>query len=201
MRKNLKKNLNLGVLFGLICAITLSFAKFDASCTELRHNVLRLHIIANSDSKVDQNVKLLVRNKILEYTSAAFDECCDLETAISTAQNEIEDITQKANDVLKANGFNYGATVRIGKAYFENRVYEDFTLPAGEYTSLIVTLGEGEGKNWWCVVFPCICLPAADKGALSDSVSKNSASVAQNASKYVLRFKFAEWYEDFKRKF
>ena len=201
MKKELKKNLHFGVLIGLICAITLSFARFDASCTELRHNVLRLHIIANSDSQADQCVKLLVRDSILQSTATAFDECCDLESAIIAAQEEIEAITENANSVLKANGMNYGATARIGKAYFDNREYDDFTLPAGEYTSLIVTLGEGVGKNWWCVVFPTICLPSADAASLSDSVSKNSAVVAQNPTKYVLRFKFAEWYEDFKRKF
>lgn len=201
MKKNFKKNLHFGVLIGLVCAITLSFARFDASCTEIRHNVLRLHIIANSDSEADQNVKLLIRDAVLQSTAAVFDECCDLQTAIAVAQNEIETITECANTMLKENGFDYGATARIGKAHFNNREYEDFTLPAGEYTSLIITLGAGEGKNWWCVVFPTICLPTADGASLRDTVSKNSAGIAQNPTKYVLRFKFAEWYEEFKRKF
>lgn len=198
---NLKKNLTNGVLIGLICAVTLSFAKFDASCEELRHNVLRLHIIANSDSDEDQALKLAVRDSILENTSMVFDTCGDLQSAVNVAQNEIEFITEVANKTIAQNGFDYGATLRIGTTFFENREYEYFTLPAGEYTSLIITLGEGKGKNWWCVIFPAVCLPAADDASLTDTVSEGSANMAENPQKYVMKFKFAEWYEKFKHKF
>lgn len=199
--RNFKKNLSNGVLIGLICAVALSFAKFDARCEELRNNVLRLHIIANSDSVDDQTLKLAVRDSILESTALMFDTCTDLPSAVEAAQDELERITEIANKTLNENGFSYGATARIGTAFFENREYEDFTLPAGEYTSLIVTLGEGEGKNWWCVIFPAVCLPAADDASLTDTVSKGSAEVASNPQKYVMKFKFAEWYEKFKHKF
>ena len=198
---NLKKNLSNGVLIGLICAVALSFAKFDARCEELRHNVLRLHIIANSDSDEDQKLKLLVRDSILENTSMVFDTCGDLQSAVDVAQSEIEFITEVANKTIAENGFEYGSTARVGTAFFENREYEDFTLPAGEYTSLIITLGEGKGKNWWCVIFPAVCLPAAGGASLTDTVSEESANMAQNPQKYVMKFKFAEWYEKIKHKF
>lgn len=199
--KNFKKNLSNGVLIGLICAVALSFAKFDARCEELRHNVLRLHIVANSDSVVDQTVKIAVRDSILASTSLIFDNCTDLESAVDAAQGELEQITAVANKTLIENGFSYTASARIGMAFFENREYDDFTLPAGEYTSLIVTLGEGKGKNWWCVIFPAVCLPAADDASLTDTVSKESAEVALNPQKYVMKFKFAEWYEKIKHNF
>ena len=198
---NFKKNLSNGILIGLVCAVALSFAKFDARCEELRHNILRLHIIANSDSEADQALKLAVRDSILENTQTVFDSCTDLQSAVEAAQSEMEQICALANKTISENGFNYSASARVGPAFFENREYDDFTLPAGEYTSLIITLGEGKGKNWWCVIFPAVCLPAADDASLTDTVSKESANVAENPQKYVMKFKFAEWYEKIKHKF
>ena len=198
---NFKKNLSNGILIGLVCAVALSFAKFDARCEELRHNILRLHIIANSDSEADQAIKLAVRDSILENTQTVIDSCTDLQSAVEAAQSEMEQICALANKTISENGFNYSASGRVGTAFFENREYDDFTLPAGEYTSLIITLGEGKGKNWWCVIFPAVCLPAADDASLTDTVSKESANVAENPQKYVMKFKFAEWYEKIKHKF
>lgn len=202
MRENVRKNIELGVLFGLICAITLSFARFEVRCDELRQNVLRLHIIANSDEVADQTLKLAVRDKILESTSEIFENCKELSAAEAAAQQNLDLITNIAQEVISENGVLYGARASVGDSYFGTREYDDFTLPAGTYRSLIVTLGEGKGKNWWCVVFPSVCLPsAADKAELSDSVSKESAKVAENPQKYVMKFKTAEIYEEIRQYF
>lgn len=201
MKTKTRKNIELGVLFGLICAIVLSFARFEVRCDELRKNVLRLHIIANSDEPQDQSLKLAVRDAILENSSNIFKDCIDVQSACVVAQTQLDEINDIANSVIKQNGFDYGAEVSIGEAYFDTREYEDFTLPAGNYKSLIVNLGEAKGKNWWCVVFPCVCVPTADGASLTDSVSEASAQTAKNAQKYEIRFKTVEIYEQFKKIF
>ena len=202
MKERIRKNIELGVLFGLICAITLSFARFEVRCDELRENILRLHIVANSDTEADQTLKLAVRDKILENTSTLFEDCTDLISAQAAAQDNLDLIADTAQQVIDENGLSYSAKVSVGDAYFNTREYDDFTLPAGTYRSLIVTLGEGKGKNWWCVVFPAVCLPAAaDEASLTDSVSKSSAKVAENPQKYVMKFKTVEIYEGIKQHF
>lgn len=111
----------------------------------------------------------------------------------------IERLNETAVKTLRENGFNYGAAAEIGNSYFETREYEDFTLPAGNYRSLIIRLGNGEGKNWWCVVFPAVCVPAAGDARLSDSTAEVSADIAEHPNKYVMKFKAVEIYEDLKR--
>ncbi len=197
--KNFKNNARIGVLIGLACAIVLSLARFEAKCDTVRSGVLRLHIIANSDSDADQALKLKVRDNILKSTSIGFDKCSDLESAISVAHSETERLEKIVNKTIAENGFAYSSSVSVGEAYFETREYDDFTLPAGEYKSLIVRLGEGKGKNWWCVVFPCVCLPSAS-GELSDSVASAGVEIAENPQRYVMKFKACEWYENIKNK-
>ena len=189
----------LSAVVGLLCAIFASFAHFEAACDDLRENVLRLHIIANSDSEADQAVKLLVRDKILEESSDIFAGETDLKEAEEKAAEKIGKFCETAELVLSENGFSYGASAEIGDSYFETREYEDFTLPAGNYRSLIIRLGKAEGKNWWCVIFPAVCIPAAGEASLSDSTSDTSAQIAEHPQKYVMRFKTVEIYEDLKK--
>ncbi len=195
---NIRKNIETGIIFGLICAIILSVATFDAACEDLRNGVLRLHIIANSDSVEDQRLKLKVRDEILKNSDILFDEACDFDSAIVCAKESLQTVADISNRVISASGKNYSAEAYVGETYFETREYEDFTLPAGEYTSLIVKLGDAKGKNWWCVVYPAVCLPAADDADLSESVSKKGTVVAKNPRKYIMRFKVIEWYENLK---
>lgn len=200
MKKILRKNIELGVLFGLICAVMLSFARFDARCDELRSGVLRLHILANSDSDKDQALKLKVRDRILEVSSKSLSRADDINEAVSIAKSEIEIITEEANKVIKSEGYDYTVSANIEENFFTNRVYDDFTLPAGIYNSLTVRIGKAQGHNWWCVVFPGVCLPAAEKGELKRSVSKGSSRVAEYAEGYKIRFKTVEIYEKIKNK-
>lgn len=190
------------VLFGLLCAVFMSMANFDAACDDLRGNVLRLHIIANSDSEADQAVKLAVRDRILEETADVFENETDIKAAEKSVRENLSRFEKTTEKVLRENGFSYGAAAQIGDSYFETREYDDFTLPAGTYRSLIIRLGKAEGKNWWCVVFPAVCVPAAAPEAeLSDSTAKTSAEIAEHPQKYVMRFKTVEIYEDLKKFF
>ncbi|MCQ2440931.1 MAG: stage II sporulation protein R [Clostridia bacterium] len=201
MNKILKKNIELGIIFGLICAVLLSFSRFNAECDDLRANVLRLHIIANSDTDADQNVKLKVRDELLKNSDIIFDRCNNLEDAIISAEEKTDKICEIANEVLLKNGFKYNAVATVCDSYFETREYDGFTLPAGTYKSLTVRLGEAKGHNWWCVIFPAVCIPAAADASLADTASKASASMAENGKKYVIRFKSVEIYENLKKKF
>ncbi len=198
MKQNIRRNIELGVLFGLVCAIVLSFARFEMQCNELQNGVLRLHIIANSNSAEDQALKLAVRDEILKQSTDIFKDCKNVDDAVKVATTQLDTVDEIANGVIKQQGFTYTAASTVGNSYFDTRVYSDFTLPAGEYKSLIIRLGEGEGKNWWCVVFPCVCVPTASNAKLTDSVSKSTAQTAENASKYEIRFKSFEIYERIK---
>lgn len=189
----------LSAVVGLLCAIFASMAHFEAACNDLRQSVLRLHIIANSDSEADQAVKLLVRDKILEESADIFAGETELRKAEKKAAEKIDEFCEVAERVLSENGFSYGAAAEIGDSYFETREYEDFTLPAGNYRSLIIRLGKAEGKNWWCVIFPAVCIPAATDASLSDSASGTSAQIAEHPQKYIMRFKTVEIYEDLKK--
>lgn len=177
----------------------MSLSNFNTACDDLRANVLRLHIIANSDSYEDQQLKLKIRDRILEESGELFSRSQTVDDAIVTANGSIEKIETLANEVIKENNFNYKAVASVKDSYFETREYDTFTLPAGTYKSLVIDLGKSEGKNWWCVIFPEICLPAASKAELSDTVSENSAQIAENKGNYVMRFKIVEVYEDIKK--
>lgn len=199
--KNLKiskKAIHLSLLFGTLCAIFASFAHFNVACDDLRTNVLRLHIIANSNSQEDQAIKLKIRDALLGESENIF--CCaeNIEQAITTAQNQTEKIEKLANGVLKENNFKYSACVKVDDSFFETRDYDNFTLPAGTYKSLIINLGDAKGKNWWCVIFPEVCLPAATDTSLNDTTTDESANIAYNPKRYKMKFWTVELYEDLK---
>ncbi len=195
-----KKAFEWALIFGFICSVFCSMASFDASCEELRDNVLRLHIIANSDSKADQDLKLKIRDAVLAQSDTLFEKSTNLDSAINTAKQNLAIYENIANKVIAEEGLNYTATAKIGKTFFETREYDDFTLPAGEYDALIVEIGEARGKNWWCVIFPSVCVPTQKKANLKDSVGGKSAKIAENPRPYKIRFKSVEIYEKIKRK-
>lgn len=196
-----RKNIEIAVAFGLVCAILLSFAQFEARCDELRQGVLRLHIVANSDSDADQKIKLDIRDEILKNSIDIFKSCKNVDDAIATATDNQKVIYDITNEVLRKNGFNYQARVTVADRYFDTREYDNFTLPAGTYKSLVVDLGKAKGKNWWCVVFPCVCVPSATDVTLSDSVSSQAADTAESAPEYKIKFKTMELYEKIKNIF
>lgn len=199
-KEKLFKNIELGVLVGFIFAVILSFAGFDSACDNLRSSVLRLHIIANSDEAADQEVKLKIRDAILKATDV-FDTCTDLNEALEKAASNIDTFKATAERVLKENGFDYNVSVSVGDSQFDTRDYDGFSLPAGTYKSLIITLGEGKGHNWWCVLFPAVCVPSARNTSLDKSASKRSTEIAEHKERYVMDFKLVEWYEKIKNKF
>lgn len=145
-----------GIIAGLLAALTLVIAGREAALRGERRDCLRLHILANSDSEEDQRVKLLVRDAILDrmrqWEPSSKREA---QERMLLMGGELQSITE---ETLKANGFDYGAELIAGEFDFPERNYSGEVYPAGEYAALRVILGEGKGHNWWCVMFPPLCL-------------------------------------------
>lgn len=194
--------IEISLAFALIVAVIFSVVGFEKECENIRNDVVRLHILANSDSEKDQQVKLAVRDALLNSGKDMFNGTVNVDNAEKCLKNQEQELIRIANEVLSANGFNYKAQVYLTEEYFTTRAYEDFTLPAGEYLALKVILGSGEGHNWWCVMFPPLCLPAASENTDIDAVfSENGAEIVQSAAKYEIRFKIVEIIESIKYKF
>lgn len=163
---------------------------------QISNKVFRLHILANSDSTDDQNIKLMLKNYILENTQDIIGGKT-LDEAIENAKNNTKEITDMCNEYLKSKGFDYKVKVNVVKEYFKTRVYDDFTLPAGKYNSLKIEIGEGKGHNWWCIVFPSVCLSACTE-SMGDYLTDDEMSLVSNT--YSPKFKIVEIYESTKEK-
>jgi len=142
--------------------VILVFAAALVCQTAVYSQPLRLHILANSDSPADQKVKLAVRDVILRETAAQFNAVLTEEQAEERVAENIEQILAAANEELKTQGFAYRATAELGTYDFPTRVYSARTYPAGKYRALRIVLGEGAGHNWWCVLYPPLCMVNTD---------------------------------------
>ena len=187
--------------WALLIAILISFAWgtwADRTQQQLSDKVLRLHVLANSDSEADQALKRKVRDSVLETASAILEGCPDRETAeqrLSAALPEIEDAARAR---IAAEGGKQTVTAELRPTVFPTREYEDFTLPAGEYLALRVVLGEGEGHNWWCVVFPPLCAETTSslsQTAMAAGLTEEEVALITESNGYQLKFKAVELWE------
>lgn len=190
----MKKRINEKLLFravvcGFLLSVLLSFTGFFAECDLLSRNVLRLHIPANSDSAADQAVKLAVRDAVLEEAALWYGNAEDFDTALAAVCTHLESIEAAANRVLEAENISYEAKAEVCDAYFPTRVYAYGRLPAGKYRTLQISLGEAEGKNWWCVLFPSVCISGASE---LDLIPETASKTVRNEEKMTVRFKTAE---------
>lgn len=161
--------LELAALIGLVITLGVSSVTgFMRDCAELRQEVLRIHILADSDQEADQAVKLQVRDAVLEAINQDFSGDGTLEGTIACLEGEMDRIEETANEVLAEVGMPYQAKAELTEMYFTTREYErngsTFSMPAGRYQALRITLGSGEGHNWWCVAYPPMCIDAAVEG-------------------------------------
>lgn len=187
--------------WALLIALLVSFAWgtwADRTQQQLSDKVLRLHVLANSDSEADQALKRKVRDSVLETASAILADCPDRETAeqrLSAALPEIEDAARAR---IAAEGGKQTVTAELRPTVFPTREYEDFTLPAGEYLALQVVLGEGEGHNWWCVVFPPLCAETTSslsQTAMAAGLTEEEVALITESDGYQLKFKAVELWE------
>ena len=150
-----------------ICFLAVCFVYLGALIADrekLKSELVRLHVVAASDSAEDQAIKLRVRDAVLESLRVSLNGVTDIEEAKAYIEANLPKIEAVANQVLAAAGCGDVATVSLQMEEFAARVYDTFSLPAGLYDALRITIGEGEGQNWWCVVFPSLCVPATSQG-------------------------------------
>lgn len=194
------KKIEISVLIGLVMTILIgSITTFATDCSQIREDVLRLHILANSDTDEDQALKLKVRDRILSESSELFENPTTLEEAKSSVIDHIEKVRQTAQDEVYANGYDYQVNAEIVNMYFTTRQYETFTLPAGMYDAVRITIGEAKGHNWWCVLYPPLCLPAAQpEEEIEQALTEEEADLVTRNPQYEVRFAVVEWFENLK---
>lgn len=157
----------------------------------LGQSPLRLHVIANSDSSYDQEIKLFVRDQILGMLADTMGEAVTKEEAMTELSAALPQIEECCNQVL-AGIAPYGATAELEVAQFPTRRYENMVLPAGEYDALRIVLGEGKGKNWWCVLFPPLCLVDVTKEVKTTTVYSSEDSLPVSANTMQIKFKLKD---------
>ena len=188
--------IRISIAIGIVTAVIFSICSFAKTSEEIRCDVLRLHVIANSDSSVDQNLKLRLRDYILEEGEDIFDGSVNVENAVKKIEPKLAELEKSAETFVKNAGFDYDVKITLSNEYFTTRTYESVTLPAGKYLALRVVIGSGEGHNWWCVMFPPMCVPAADKKDEIENVfTDKEIKLVESKPKYEPRFKVVEIYE------
>ena len=190
------KRWELALMLGLLIAMAAG-SWLGQEQRELSDRIIRLHVIANSDSQADQALKLAVRDRVLAQAETLYPPNASLEEARAALEGNLNLLAAAGQAVVEEQGCPYPVTVQLTDCWFPTKEYEGFALPAGSYTALRVTIGEGEGQNWWCVAFPPLCL-----GAASETVDQaleagyftpdQGALVTGDGEQYVLKFKAME---------
>ena len=200
-RKLLKIEMSIAV--SLIICFIFNITSFSIQCDSIRDKMLRMHVIANSDSAEDQNLKLKVRDAVLLKGKDIFDGSITSEDAEEKIKPQIDVLEKAALSVIKNEGYDYDVNITVQKEFFKTRTYDNsVTLPAGHYTAVKVVIGEGNGKNWWCVMFPPMCLPAANAECkIDDVLNSEETDIVNNGNKYKLKFKIIEICEEFIKKY
>ena len=194
---NLKRFLVLIILFSIyvfICA----FSYVNAVSANISSSVFRLHVIANSDSAEDQNLKYLVRDALIDYMNSVSKNSNSKDEAISIAYQHKSDFYKIAKKVINDNGYDYNVNISIGNFAFPTKNYGDISLPAGYYDALKVEIGNANGQNWWCVMFPPLCfvdistgiVPEDSKETIKDSLHTEEYNLINSAQTADVKFKF-----------
>lgn len=189
------KRIETAVIIALIGAIAFHLISFGATSKDIYSDVLRLHILANSDSQQDQALKIKVRDAVLKQQYDVFDGASDITEAKQKISSNLNEIQSIAIETVKQNGYDYPVSVALEKTYFETRYYKDFTLPAGRYEALRIVIGDGKGHNWWCVMFPPLCLGAAADIENNENLSSSEKELITSDPRYEIRFKAVELYQ------
>ena len=190
------------ILYILVSAISYT----NAVCSDIQESIFRLHVIANSDSSEDQNLKYIVRDSVIEYINEISNNASSKDEVILIAQEHLSEIENIALQTIKDNGYNYPVKVSIGNFAFPSKKYGDITLPPGYYDALKIEIGEAAGQNWWCVMFPPLCFVDVTSGVVPDEskeVMKNNLSeeeydlISGNGTDVEIKFKIVEVLQNF----
>ena len=180
------------IAVALVLGVFVYMASLVSDKKQLSNDILRLHVVGASNSQADQAVKLEVRDAVLQAVEHMTVGVNNKEEAEQCLSENLHTLEMAANAVLQKHGFTDLATVSLRKEEFPKREYDTFTLPAGVYDSLRVTIGEGTGRNWWCVVFPSLCIPAASEEtkdvAAGAGFSDSLSGAITGEERYEVRF-------------
>ena len=193
------KKFTASLILSLIICLGFSIISNANEIENTTSKFIRLHVIANSDSEYDQELKLKVRDKTLEIIDELAYECTDKDEADEVISSSVKSIENTLQLYLNSIGCNDSIKVEYGMAFVDKREYDTFTLPAGRYTALTVKIGEAEGKNWWCVLYPELCTSAAHAGEtlIKTGFSKDQIDILTGGEKpqYRLKFKILEFFQ------
>ena len=186
------------ILFSLFVFIS-AISYVDAVSKDLSNSVFRLHVIANSDSTEDQNLKYKVRDKVLEYMNEISKNCSSKEDVILLATEHLSEFEEIAKQVIVDNGYDYDVTVKIGNFDFPTKSYGDISFPAGNYDALRIEIGSAQGQNWWCVMFPPLCfvdvtsgvVPDESKEIMKENLNDEEYSIISDNESSDIKFKFS----------
>lgn len=211
----MKKKLNFIFILTILVFIYIALLSFNYSkaiSSNLSDSVFRLHIIANSDSSADQELKLKVRDKIIEYMNTLTSNSSDKKDVISMVNNHLDSFKEIALNTIKENGYNYDVNIEIGNFHFPTKSYGDISFPAGNYDALKIEIGDAIGQNWWCVLFPLLCfvnsstgvVPDDSKNTLKENINSESYEIISegnnsndNTSDIKIKFKIIEFFNNF----
>lgn len=182
---------------GFICVLMFN-SYFESTEAALAKEIIRFHVLANSDEEHDQNLKIKVRNRIINEMNTMFDKNGDIQDARDVITENMEKIKLIAKDEIQKNGYNYDVNVSLGKSDFPTRDYGDIVLPAGSYEALKIEIGKAQGKNWWCVLFPplcfvdesCVSCNSDVAASLTTSFDKEEAELIKKDKKPKVQLKF-----------
>ena len=181
---------------GVLICLVISLCGFAGNCAAVRDNVVRVHILANSDSEADQALKLNVRDAVTAAGAGLLDGVTDRDEAEQRLRQALPELTAVAQQCVYDQGFSYPVKAELTTMYFTTRTYDSGTFPAGQYHTVRFTIGEAKGHNWWCVMYPPLCVSAAtDKQSLSDVLPEEACDIIEEAPRYAVRFKIVEWIE------
>ena len=208
--KNFKITCTIALLLIFAVAIIekagkVSTARTDPLQPQIAEKILRFHVLANSDSKEDQRVKLLVRDAIGGMMESRLENAADLEASRQIVEENLDEIVRVAASTLKEEGYDYGVNAYLSKVQFPEKTYGEYTFPAGEYEALRVKLGKSSGKNWWCVMYPSLCfvdstyqiVPDSSKEKLKNHLTEEEYnSLLDHEDNVQYSFQIIEWVKD-----
>ena len=212
----MKKKLNFIFILTILVFIYIALLSFNYSkaiSSNLSDSVFRLHIIANSDSSADQELKLKVRDNIINYMNTLTSSSSDKKDVISMVNNHLDSFKEIALNTIKGNGYNYDVNIEIGNFHFPTKSYGDISFPAGNYDALKIEIGDAIGQNWWCVLFPPLCfvnsstgvVPDDSKNTLKENINSESYEIisegnkSKNTSDIKIKFKIIEFFNNFRK--
>ncbi|MEG2221761.1 MAG: stage II sporulation protein R [Oscillospiraceae bacterium] len=195
--------LELSLAVGLACALLWGVLSLGRQ-TQLADKVIRLHVLANSDTEYDQALKLRVRDRVVARAAEILETTDNRVQAKEKLTAALPELSQLAAAEIADCGYGYPVETELEETRFPTREYDGFTLPAGDYLALRVVIGSGEGHNWWCVVFPPLCMTAAtdlSQTAMASGLSEEDVGLITEETGYVLQFKSIELWERLQEKF